>query len=145
MKKLVFIFIVMLVVVNPVNAGTTKHTKLSNNSPCDVVLKDIKTDPVIFRNKTIKISSTLKNLGKSPCKNFYMDYFLKSVDTGQNIYIGSIRTGGLRSLESLVVNSSFIIPKTIKNTDYYVRIVLDSTNVLNETNKTNNVVYSQKS
>lgn len=146
MKKLVLIFVivVMLMVVNPVSAGTHKQTKLSQNSSCDVVLKDVKTDPVIFRNKTIKISSTLKNLGKNPCKNFYMDYFLKSADTGLNVYIGSIRVVGLGSLESRVINSSFNLPKKINNSEYYVRVVLDSTNVLNETNKTNNVVYSQK-
>jgi hypothetical protein len=146
MKKLmfIFIFIAMLLVVNPVNAGTVKHTKISHNSSCDIVLKDIKTDPIIFRNQTVKSSSKLKNLGSKPCKEFYMDYFLKSVDTGQNIYLGSIRIGGLRSLESRVINSSFNVPKTIRNTDYYLRIVLDSKNVLNETNKTNKVVYSQK-
>lgn len=141
---LIFIFIVVLMVLNPVNAGVDKHTKLSQNSSNNVVLKDIKTDSIIFRNKTIKIAGNLQNLGKNPCKEFFMDYFLKSVDNGQNIYIGSIRIGGLGSLGSRVINSTFKLPLSIKNGDYLIKVVVDSKNQLNMTNKTNNVAYSQK-
>lgn len=133
-----------MLLVAPATASTVKNTKISHNSTCDIIVKDIKTDPLIFRNKTVKISSSIKNLGNSACKNFYVDYFLKSVDTGQNIYIGSKSIVGLRPGETRTITASFRLPQTIRNTDYMVRIFADSTNQLNEINKSNNVVYSQK-
>jgi hypothetical protein len=145
MKKLIlmFILIVLMVFLYPVTATTVKNTKISH-STCDIVVKDIKTDPLIFRNKTVKISSSVKNLGNSSCKNFYLDYFLKSVDSGQNIYIGSKIVVGLGPGETRNLTASFKLPQTIRNTDYIVRIFADSTSQLNETNKTNNLAYSQK-
>lgn len=133
-----------MVLVTPASAGTVKKTMISQNSTCDIVLKDIKTDPIIFRNKTIKVSCNIKNSGPCTSKDFYIDYFLKSSDTAQNIYIGSKHIIGLNPKETRTIVSSFKIPRTAQNTGYYVRVFVDSTNQLNETNKINNVAYSQK-
>lgn len=133
-----------MVLVNPVTATTVKHTKISNTPTCDIVVKDIKTDPLIFKNKTITISCSIKNLGNSKCKNFYVDYFFKSTDSCQNTYIGSKSIVGLSPGEIRQITVSYKLPKTISKGDYLVRIFADSTKQLNETNKTNNVAYSQK-
>jgi len=146
MKKLIFLFIliVLLVFVNPATATPVKHAKIADNPTYDVVVKDVKTDPLIFKNKTITVSCTIKNLGKHTCKNFYMDYFLKSVNNCQNTYIGSKSIVGLGPGETRHITVSFKLPKSIQKTDYLVRIFADSTNQLNEQNKTNNIAYSQK-
>lgn len=143
MKKLVMMFFIifLMMMIIPNSFACNKTTKISQKST-HVVLKDIKTDIIIFRNKSFKISSSIKNSGNIKSKNFYLDYYLKSSDN--NIYVGHLCVLGLDHGETRTITSSFKLPNSIRNTDYLVRIVADSTNQLHKENQTPNVFYSQK-
>lgn len=114
----------------------------SSNTTCDIIITKITAPTMVFKGKTIKISSTIKNRGNMKCTGFYADYFLKSCKNGQNIYIGSVYINGLGPGQSKTQNLTFNLPKNITCNNYYARILADSSNNLNETNKTNNVGYS---
>ena len=140
----ILVLFAILVCTNTSAAGSYQSQigSASSNITCDIIITKITAPTMVFKGKTIKISSTIKNRGNMKCAGFYVDYSFKSCKNGQNIYIGSSYINGLSSGQSKTQNLTFKLPQNISCTTYYVRILADSTNCLNETNKTNNVGYS---
>ena len=148
MKRKLMIFLIFaifaIMLCSPVTAAKNNKIRYTTASSgaCDVVITSINVPNTIFKGHNITISNTIKNQGSKKCSGFYVDFFFRTSKTSTNIYIGSRYVNGLDPGASNSQNSTFKIPENITCTSYYVRVLADSTNRLNESNKTNNILYS---
>lgn len=140
----VFVFTILIFTQTSVAVNSTNISVNSNNSTCNIVIKDIKTQTMVFKGKTIEITSKITNLGKNRSGGFYVDYFLRNYKSKYDTYLGSRYVNGLVSGETKSQKLTFKLPKNITCNYYYVRILADSTFCLNEINRTNNIGYCKE-
>ncbi|MDE2320508.1 MAG: fibronectin type III domain-containing protein, partial [candidate division NC10 bacterium] len=93
---------------------------------------------------TIVVSDTIKNQGTAASNAFSVAYYLSkspSSTTGAAV-LGTQNISSLAAGASVALVTSFTVPGSTASGTFYVVVVADSTNVINESNESNNIASS---
>ncbi len=93
---------------------------------------------------TITINDSVKNQGNTPIPTaFYVNYYLSSDTTinSSDTYLGQRTISGLEAGNSNAGASTFSIPAAVTTGSYYVGAIADATNLITESNESNNTGY----
>ena len=151
----IFLTIVMLVAfllcgsataanVNSTNISTNfTANKLVSATPYpDMIVKNITAPSTGVKGKTITVANSIKNQGNTNTKGFYVYYYLKNTHSSKPIYIGQRYITSLAAGATNTQNTQLTIPTTIASNNYYIMAYADYTNLIKESNETNNHNYS---
>jgi hypothetical protein len=110
----------------------------------DLIVTNIDAPTSGMPESTITVSNAVKNQGLFPCNGFYARFYL-SQDTTINMsdtYIGERYISGLGIGANSNDNTLLFIPQGITGL-YYVGMIVDLSNAVNETDENNNIGYDQ--
>ena len=108
----------------------------------DLIVTNITAPIRGVKGNTITITNTIKNRGNTATNGFWVNYYLKISSTSTPNYIGQRYIKSLAAGASNTQNNKFSIPLNITSSNYYIMAYADSTNLINESNETNNNRYS---
>jgi hypothetical protein len=106
----------------------------------DLIVTNVTAPIKGFKGNTIIVSNTIKNRGNTATNGFWVSYYLTL--SSNNIKIGYRDISSLAAGASNSQNTQLTIPINITSSNYYIMAYVDSTNLINESNKTNNYGYS---
>lgn len=124
------------------NNANVKTSLISSSTTTDIVVTYIKAPVNGFKGHFIILPNTIKNQGKTAAHGFYVEYYLKKDVNGTNIYLGQRYISSLAIRATNTQNTRLKIPLNINSGKYFVRAYVDSTNCINDINRSNNVRYS---
>jgi CARDB len=110
----------------------------------NIKIKDLIVTQVIaptrgINGNTIIVPNTVKNRGNTATGGFYINYYLVGNST---IYIGQRYISSLAAGTNSSQNTKLSIPLNIISSSYYIKAYADKTNLVNESNESNNYKYS---
>jgi subtilase family serine protease len=108
-----------------------------------LVVKNVTVPSIGVKGKTITVVNSIKTQGNTGSKGFYVNYYLKNTSSSKPIYIGRRYVTSLGAGKTLTQNTELTIPTAIANTSYYIMVYADYTNLIKESNETNNHNYSK--
>jgi hypothetical protein len=110
----------------------------------DLIVTNVTAPIKGFKGNTIIVSNTIKNRGNTATNGFWVSYYLKLSSNNINNYVGHIYISSLTAGASNSQNTQLTIPVNITSSNYYIMAYVDSTNLVNESNETNNYGYSPR-
>jgi subtilase family serine protease len=89
------------------------------------------------------VANSIKNQGNTATMGFYVYYYLKNTPSSTAYYIGQRYITSLAAGATNTQNTQLTLPTTITSTNYYIMAYADYTNLIKESNETNNYNYSK--
>jgi len=149
---LTMLMIVALLLCGSASAANVNSTNISTNFTAnklvsttpypDLIAKNITAPSTGVKGKTIIVANSIKNQGNTATKGFYVYYYLKNTPSSTAYYIGQRYITSLAVSATNTQNTQLTIPTTIASTNYYIMVYADYTNLIKESNETNNHNYS---
>jgi subtilase family serine protease len=126
-----------------ITSNFTTNKLVSKNPYPDLVVKNVTVPSIGVKGKPITVVNSIKNQGNTGSKGFYVNYYLKNTSSSKPIYIGRRYITSLGAGKTNTKNTQLTIANTIANTTYYIMVYADYTNLIKESNETNNHNYSK--
>ena len=105
----------------------------------DLIVTQVTAPRIGVKGNTITVPNTVKNRGNTATGGFYVKYYL----IGDSIiYIGQRYISSLAAGASNSQSTKLSIPLNITSSSYYVDVYADKTNLVSESNESNNYKYS---
>ena len=153
--KIILLTIVMITALLLCGSATTKTAnstnttinftinKLVSATPYpDLVVKTITVHSTGVKEKPIIVTNSIKNQGNVKAKGLYVNYYLKNTPSNAPIYIGHRYITSLGAGATNTQNTQLNISTNIPIASYYIMAYADITNLIKESNETNNHNYS---
>ena len=128
---------------NETNNHNYSTTKINiQNSFQDLVVTKVTAPVNGIRGKTITVTDSIKNQGNTGTSGFYVNYYLKNSPSSAAIYIGKRYITSLGAGATNTQNTQLSIATNTPINTYYIMSFVDITNLIKESNETNNHIYS---
>ena len=126
------------------NNLATAYTFKFSTSPStqDLTVTKIVAPTTGIKGDTIIIQNTVKNLGNTATKGFWVAYYLTTSKTSTNIYMDERYISSLAADANNQQNTQLTIPINISSDNYFIIVKADSTGLIKESNENNNIMYS---
>ncbi|WP_048190934.1 CARDB domain-containing protein [Methanobacterium sp. SMA-27] len=105
----------------------------------DLIVTQVTAPTKGMNGNTITVPNTVKNRGNTATGGFYVKYYLVDNST---IYIGQRYISSLAAGTNNSQNTKLSIPLNVTSSSYYIKTYADKTNLINESNESNNYKYS---
>lgn len=115
------------------------HAEAARSKP-DLIVSAVSAPSPASPDATVVVSGTVKNQGKASAKAFGVAYYL-STDPSSTTGAAMLGTGNISSLAagaSVALVTPFTVPGSTASGTFYVVAVADSTQVISESNESNN-------
>ena len=150
---LTMVMIIVLLLCGSATAANVNSTNISTNFTAnklvsatpypDLIVKNITALSTGVKGKIITVANSIKNQGNTATMVFYLYYYLKNTPSSTAYYIGQRYVTSLAAGATNTKNTQLTLPTTITSTNYYIRAYADYTNLIKESNETNNYNYSK--
>ncbi|MGB9201211.1 Ig-like domain-containing protein [Methanobacterium sp.] len=126
------------------NNLATAYTFKFSTSPStqDLTVTNVVAPITGTKGATIIVQNTVKNLGNTATKGFWVAYYITTSTTSTNIYIGERYISSLAAGAINQQNTQLTIPTNISSGNYLIKVKADSTSLIKESNENNNIMYS---
>lgn len=126
------------------NNLATAYTFKFSTSPStqDLTVTNVVAPITGTKGATIIVQNTVKNLGNTATKGFWVAYYITTSTTSTNIYIGERYISSLAAGAINQQNTQLTIPTNISSGNYLIKVKADSTSMIKESNENNNIMYS---
>ena len=150
---LTMVMIIVLLLCGSATAANVNSTNISTNFTAnklvsatpypDLIVKNITAPSTGVKGKIITVANSIKNQENTATMVFYLYYYLKNTPSSTAYYIGQRYVTSLAAGATNTKNTQLTLPTTITSTNYYIRAYADYTNLIKESNETNNHNYSK--
>jgi M6 family metalloprotease-like protein len=121
----------------------TMEARLSIQSK-DLTVVSVDAPSSAMPNKSISVITQIKNQGNIAADSFKIKIYLSkdTVITTKDTYLGQVTVSSLAGGATQTFTANVTLPKTLRmGTKYYVGAMADATNVIAESNESNNTGY----
>ncbi|MBI9018162.1 MAG: choice-of-anchor D domain-containing protein [Phycisphaerae bacterium] len=109
---------------------------------------NLSTVPFAAAGDQIQAFYTIANYGSYEANSFDVYYYLTSdkanFDEDSSTSLGSVTVSSVASLSNAMNATNLTIPNSVENGDYYLAMVVDKWNDVDETDEANNVTFSDE-
>jgi subtilase family serine protease len=123
--------------------NVTMEARLSILSK-DLTVGSVEAPSSAMPKKSIAVTTQIKNQGNIAANNFKINIYLSkdTVINTKDTYLGQVTVSSLAGGATQTFTANVTLPKTLRmGTKYYVGAIVDATNVIAESNESNNTGY----